>query len=152
LNEVLTRAQASGRAAAGRDLDDLQNQLEQRLRELTRIRLPWRALQTLQQPDERLSYRASTGPAADLVARAQAGRPDAFGSSIVSITPAGLRALSPSHGDGRDAEERTQESSCGSGTRLRTFRGDSAFSSWLHRLTVNVVLTNAHDGPGGSAE
>jgi len=24
--------------------------------------------------------------------------------------------------------------------KLRTFRGDSAFSSWLHRLTVNVVL------------
>jgi len=39
VNEVLTRAQAQVAQQRAR-LDDLQNQLEQRLRELTRIRLP----------------------------------------------------------------------------------------------------------------
>jgi RNA polymerase sigma-70 factor (ECF subfamily) len=27
-------------------------------------------------------------------------------------------------------------------TKLSTFRGDAAFSTWLHRLTVNVVLAD----------
>jgi RNA polymerase sigma-70 factor (ECF subfamily) len=38
------------------------------------------------------------------------------------------------------AEERTQDAFVRVWERLATFRGDSAFSSWLYRITVNEVL------------
>lgn len=39
-----------------------------------------------------------------------------------------------------EARERTQDVFVRAWERLPSFRGESAFSSWLHRLTVNVVL------------
>lgn len=38
------------------------------------------------------------------------------------------------------AEEMTQDSFVRAWQKLHLFRGDSAFGTWLHRLTVNVVL------------
>ncbi len=38
------------------------------------------------------------------------------------------------------AEELTQEAFIRAWQRLASFRGDSAFGTWLHTLTVNVVL------------
>lgn len=38
------------------------------------------------------------------------------------------------------AEDLTQDAFVRAWDRLSTFRGDSAFGTWLHRLTVNVVL------------
>ena len=43
-------------------------------------------------------------------------------------------------GDAAAAEERTQDAFVRAWERLATFRGESAFGTWLHRLTVNVVL------------
>jgi len=43
-------------------------------------------------------------------------------------------------GDASLAEELTQDAFVRAWERLETFRHDSAFSSWLYRLTVNVVL------------
>src|SRR4026208_2140551 len=40
-----------------------------------------------------------------------------------------------------EADELTQDVFVWAWEKLRTFRGESAFSTWLHRLAVNVVLT-----------
>ncbi len=76
----------------------------------------------------------------DLVARAQAGDQTAFrelyrqhGARVYALC---LRLT----GDARDAEERTQDVFVRLWDKLRSFRGESAFSSWMHRLAVNVVL------------
>jgi len=41
---------------------------------------------------------------------------------------------------GRDADEITQDVFVRVWQKLGTFRGDSAFGTWLHRLAVNVVI------------
>jgi RNA polymerase sigma-70 factor (ECF subfamily) len=43
-------------------------------------------------------------------------------------------------GDAPDAEELTQDAFVRAWERLGSFHGKSAFSSWLHRVAVNVVL------------
>lgn len=43
-------------------------------------------------------------------------------------------------GDPVDAEDLTQEAFLQLFRKIHTFRGESAFSSWLHRLTANIVL------------
>lgn len=44
-------------------------------------------------------------------------------------------------GDGALAEELTQDAFVRAWEKLDSFRGQSQFSTWLHRLTVNVVLS-----------
>jgi RNA polymerase sigma-70 factor (ECF subfamily) len=41
---------------------------------------------------------------------------------------------------GRDADELTQDVFVRVWQKLGSFRGDSAFATWLHRLAVNVVI------------
>ena len=41
---------------------------------------------------------------------------------------------------GRDTDELTQDVFVRVWQKLSTFRGDAAFSTWLHRLAVNVVI------------
>src|SRR6202521_6008905 len=43
-------------------------------------------------------------------------------------------------GNTADAEDLTQEAFLQLYRKIGTFRGESAFSTWLHRLSVNVVL------------
>lgn len=43
-------------------------------------------------------------------------------------------------GDPAAADELTQDVFVRAWERLSTFRGESAFGTWLHRLTINVVL------------
>jgi len=50
-------------------------------------------------------------------------------------------------GDPTEAEDLTQEVFLLLFRKIYTFRGDSAFSTWLHRLTVNLVLMNLRKRP-----
>src|SRR6266403_2551669 len=43
-------------------------------------------------------------------------------------------------GDPVEAEDLTQEAFLQLFRKIHTFRGESAFSSWMHRLTANIVL------------
>ena len=76
----------------------------------------------------------------DLLARAQAGDHQAFAHlysqhkrRIYSLC---LRMV----GNIAEAEDLTQEAFLQLHRKIATFRGDSAFSTWLHRLAINVVL------------
>ena len=80
----------------------------------------------------------------DIVRRAQSGDVEAFESLYrqhsgrVYALCLRLRA-----GDNADATELLQDVFVKAWRRLETFRGDSAFSSWLHRMAVNTMLENA---------
>jgi RNA polymerase sigma-70 factor (ECF subfamily) len=88
------------------------------------------------------AVRAPRPPTPDdaILARAQAGDHGAFAQlyslhkrRVYSLC---LRMVS----NVAEAEDLTQESFLQLHRKIATFRGDSAFSTWLHRLTINVVL------------
>jgi RNA polymerase sigma-70 factor (ECF subfamily) len=79
---------------------------------------------------------------ADAVRRAAAGDADAF-KAVYRAHAGRVYALClRMSGDAAVAKELTQDVFVRAWEKLRTFRGDSAFGSWLHRLAVNVVLTD----------
>ncbi len=81
-------------------------------------------------------------PAADaeLLARAQAGDHQAF-AQIYHLHKRRIYSLCLRMvGNPAEAEDLTQEAFLQLHRKIATFRGDSAFSTWLHRLAVNVVL------------
>ncbi|NIA12739.1 MAG: sigma-70 family RNA polymerase sigma factor [Nitrospiraceae bacterium] len=78
--------------------------------------------------------------AASAVARAQSGDVAAFErlyrNHVGHVYALCLRMTA----DPLLAEELTQDAFVRAWQKLDSFRGDSAFGTWLHRLTVNVVL------------
>lgn len=76
----------------------------------------------------------------DLVRRAQEGDVPAFEQLYRDHVGRVYAVCLRMSGDRQKAEELTQDSFVRAWGMIRTFRGESAFSSWLHRLTVNVVL------------
>ena len=76
----------------------------------------------------------------DAVRRARAGDLDPF-EELYRATVGRVHGLCLRMcRDPQLAEELTQESYIRAWQNLATFRGDSRFSTWLHRITVNVVL------------
>jgi len=92
--------------------------------------------------EERRGYEGmSTGTAeAPLVQRAQSGETAAFERLYREHCGRVYALCLRLSGDAVRAEELTQDVFVRAWQKLGTFRGDSAFSTWLHRLTVNVVL------------
>ena len=77
---------------------------------------------------------------AELVARAQRGEEKGF-EALFHIHKRRVYSLClRMTGDADEAEELTQEAFLQVFRKIHTFRGDSAFSTWLHRLSVNIVL------------
>jgi RNA polymerase sigma-70 factor, ECF subfamily len=91
-----------------------------------------------------LSPQKSAAPGAatetQLIARAQKGDEEAFAALFEAhkrrVYSLCLRML----GNPTEAEDLTQEAFLQLFRKIATFRGESAFSTWLHRLAVNVVL------------
>jgi RNA polymerase sigma-70 factor (ECF subfamily) len=82
---------------------------------------------------------AATEPA-EILARAQAGDNHAFAQLYTMhkrrIYSLCLRMV----GSVAEAEDLTQEAFLQFHRKIATFRGESALSTWLHRLAINVVL------------
>ena len=77
---------------------------------------------------------------ADVLARAQAGDQFAF-AHLYSLHKRRIYTLCLRMvGNKAEAEDLTQEAFLQLYRKIGTFRGDSAFSTWLHRLAINVVL------------
>jgi RNA polymerase sigma-70 factor (ECF subfamily) len=77
---------------------------------------------------------------ATILAQAQAGDHAAF-AQLYSVHKRRVYSLCLRMlGNVAEAEDLTQESFLQLHRKIATFRGDSAFSTWLHRLTINVVL------------
>ena len=90
------------------------------------------------------TMREDEAAALDSIRRAQAGDVDAF--ELLYREHAGrvfALCLRLQGGDSADATELMQDVFIKAWRRLATFRGDSAFASWLHRMTVNTMLENA---------
>ena len=82
--------------------------------------------------------------ALERIRRAQAGDVDAFEVLYREHSPRIYAlCLRLKAGDKSDATELLQDVFIKAWRRLDTFRGDSAFGSWLHRLAVNTMLENA---------
>ena len=93
-------------------------------------------------------YQSTTGEdkAATLecIRRAQAGDVAAFETLYREYSPRIFAlCIRLKGGDRSEATELMQDVFVRVWRRLSTFRGDSAFSSWLHRLAVNTMLENA---------
>lgn len=77
-------------------------------------------------------------PDADLVRRANEGDKRALETLVERYSTKVSRLASSLLGDIEDARDAAQESLLKVSERLRQFRGDCQFSTWLHRLVVNT--------------
>ena len=76
----------------------------------------------------------------DVVKRAQQGDSDAF-AALFHVHKARIYSVClRMTNNAAEAEDLTQDAFLQVFRKIATFRGDSAFSTWLHRIAVNTVL------------
>lgn len=95
-----------------------------------------RPIQQPLRPHRPLDYERLSDPI--LVRRAKDGDAQALAALCERHAPTVERLARHLLGDGEDARDAAQESLAKLCTRLRQFRGDARFSTWLHRLVVNT--------------
>src|SRR6202789_649279 len=105
---------------------------------------PTTAEQVHANPNGQLGVALADGSAAsvqaEILARAQAGDNQAF-AQLYSVHKRRIYSLCLRMvGSVAEAEDLTQEAFLQFHRKINTFRGESALSTWFHRLTVNVVL------------
>jgi RNA polymerase sigma-70 factor (ECF subfamily) len=105
-------------------------------------------------PDE---HAGEQPPDAELLARHVAGDPDAFGRLFLRhrdrLWAVAIRTLA----DQEEAADAVQDAMISAFRRAGSFRGDSAVTTWLHRIVVNACLDRlrrkaARPATGGSDE
>lgn len=79
-------------------------------------------------------------PETQLIARAQKGDEAAFEALFEAHKRRVFSLCLRMTSNTAEAEDLTQEAFLQLFRKIATFRGESAFSTWLHRLAVNVVL------------
>lgn len=84
--------------------------------------------------------RAAPCPVNELVAAARQGDGAAFRGLYDQLAGRVYALCLRMTADVQEAEEFTQDVFVRAWERLDSFRGESAFTTWLHRLAVNVVL------------
>src|ERR1700677_1311662 len=91
-------------------------------------------------PNQHLRRNPPIAGEAEAIQKAQAGDGPSFETLYAlhkrRVYSLCLRML----GNVAEAEDLTQEAFLQLHRKIGTFRGDSAFSTWLHRLAINVVL------------
>jgi RNA polymerase sigma-70 factor, ECF subfamily len=97
----------------------------------------WRASSLASERPERAALPGAEPD--DYVAHAAAGDVRAFEQLYRTHLPR-VHSLVRRMGGARDADEITQDVFVRVWQKLASFRGDSAFGTWLHRLAVNVVI------------
>jgi RNA polymerase sigma-70 factor (ECF subfamily) len=98
-------------------------------------------LPTRQTEQERLSWRLQAYRKlsdVDLVTKARNGDGRALDALVERYAPRVQRIAMQLVGDFEDARDAAQESLVKLCTRLRQFRGEAQFATWLHRLVVNT--------------
>ena len=103
--------------------------------------------------------RPASPTSAELVTRAQKGEESAFEALFHQYKGRVYSVCLRMIGNTAEAEDLTQEAFMQVFRKIHTFRGESAFSTWLHRLSVNIVLmrlrkrtvteTSLEDGASG---
>ena len=78
----------------------------------------------------------------DLVAAAQQGDEGAFRALYDQLVGRVYALCLRFTADAGQAEDLTQDVFVRAWEKLASFRGESAFTTWLHRLTVNVILAD----------
>src|SRR6202035_4179489 len=78
--------------------------------------------------------------ASELVKRAQEGDSDAFAALFHTHKARIYSVCLRMTNNAAEAEDLTQDAFLQVFRKIATFRGDSAFSTWLHRIAVNTVL------------
>lgn len=94
---------------------------------------------TLLQPDSMPIAASGGSELVDDVARAAGGDVRAFERVYRAHLPR-VHSLVRRMCGGRDVDETTQDVFVRVWQKLSSFRGESAFGTWLHRLAVNVVI------------
>ena len=89
------------------------------------------------------SRRADPEPPAGTVLAAQSGDAAALEELVVAVRDRVYRLSLRMTAKPADAEDATQEILIKLITRLSTYRGDAAFSTWVHRIAVNHLLDRA---------
>lgn len=100
----------------------------------------WEGLVSPKRVERSTSKISAVDDAAELVTRCRNGDPDAFRQLFRNHRDDVARLVFRMTGASHELEDLVQEVFLQVHKSIADFRGDSRFSTWLYRLTVNVVL------------